>query len=225
MKTQTMGRWLALGVMLCMGHTAWAQGFTAGDEIPLDVLMEFTVPGVSYISQAGIDYYHLDVQEVQGDNLLITDPISAYANLKIEVRGIQGESPGPNPPPMKIEALVYTEDSQEVYQLISSQSGSPYLNGKVYFFTYVYNPDMGKSPYPVHRIAVLGLTAGDEFGFFRVIDTFGQLYPSVSNSMEDFQIWSSPASYAHGGSSEHSPYYFEELVVEAGSPSALGGKK
>ncbi len=205
-----------VGVLLLFtSSTALAQ--IATDKFELDdiyvftVVRTFDVPGVSYISQAGIDYYHR--QE---------SPISEYLNLHIELRGME--------PNVDIVALVYNdgsvafESATEVYALVGEESGSPYLNGKIYFFTFLDNPDEGSSSQLVHRIAALGLTANNEFGFFRVIDTFGQYDPDVVITADVFQIWSSPATLEHMESPKaYGPYYFKELVVEAGSPAALGG--
>lgn len=102
--------------------------------------------------------------------------------------------------------------------------------GKLYFFRYCTNPDEGSSGVPVNRISVLGLTARGGLGFFREVT-----YTDVHQSHGDHQH-APPLKGCESDAGSDLPRpdllgvqilasgdgeFQHELVIEAGSPTAL----
>jgi len=175
-----------------------------------EVLFSFTVPSVAYISRPAIKYYGLNLQ-----------PLAVLAELAIEVRGSRA-----GVTQLTHHSVGQEQNVTEIYRPLNVPQGSAFLDGKVYFFGFNSNPDPQESQQPVVRVAVLGLTRDNQFGFFRVIDTFNGGLPGVDSFQTRsplFQIWSCPVAFPQPSpSKEYGPFYFKDLVIEAGSPSALG---
>ena len=176
-----------------------------------EVLFRFTaVPSMAYVSRPAITYYVLD-----------QTPVAVFAELTIEVRGSRASGVQQ----LRHHSVGKEQDVTEVYLPLNVPQGSAFLEGKLYFFGFDRNPDPEESEKLVVRIAVLGLTHDNQFGFFRVIDTFNGGLPGVDSFQTRsplFQIWSCPVAFAQPSpSKQYGPFYFKDLVVEAGSPSAL----
>lgn len=167
-----------------------------------------TVPAVAYITDKGRDYYGLP------DDAPDVTPFE----LEIQWTG---------------EELRY--GSGGTVTGIHRPYGGPvgFGSGKLYFFRYCTNPDQGSSGVPVNRVSVLGVTGRGEFGFFR------ELTYTDNHAGHDDHEHAPAQKGCEGDAGNDLPHtdllgvqiftssdgeYRHELVIEAGSPTAMFGR-
>ncbi len=207
----------------------WRPSFAPGDEAKFATLKRWDkIPAVAYLSTPGADYYQLTPKDLPRPA-----PYAEAVTLTIELLGLKSEQAEiGDPVEHKLMAMRYTSNKgvTGVFGLRGGQGGSPFLRGRVLFFGFVYNPDPGTEGVAVHRTVALGLKPrrrlpGDDaswgdFGFLREIDTFGTGFPDITNTDDDFQVFSSPAAFPDP-ESPAGPYLSKDRILSAGSVAAL----
>ncbi len=196
---------------------------------PDDLEVDFSnIPAVAYFSQKAYDYY-LPPFIPPSD----FTPVAAPFELSLQ-GSFEGGHQG------AFEFLLVSgsgNPDKALMRIYGSSQGYKLFDGRVYFFRHVKNFE---PPFPkerVDRIGILGVTNKFQFGFFRQIDSLGAGFPDLEDSALDFQLFASPAACLnerrdipridgfcgedYGDETLLGSMFYKELMIEAGSPSAL----
>ncbi len=188
------------------------------------------IPAVAYFSQKAFDYY-LPPSIPPSEFAPVAVPFEMTLKGSFD-QGLQGA----------FEFLLVGgtgNTDQALMRIYGSSKGYKLFNGRVFFFRHVKNFE---PPFPqerVDRIGILGVTQSFQFGFFRQIDSLGAGFPDLEEGPLDFQLFASPAACLNeqrevsrregfcgedfGDETLLGSMFYKELMIEAGSPSALAG--